>query len=374
MYGTFVKIEKTIQPRVRHILIAPLDWGLGHTTRCIPIIRQLKQTKNVEIIVSGASWQLDFLAEEFPDLNYVEMPGYNIRYARKGSYLKWQLLQQFPKLMQTIRKEHQWLEQFNSKHSIQGIISDNRYGMWHASVPNVILTHQLQIKTGTGMFSDSLMRQMHYRQLRNFQEVWIVDTQKEGLAGTLSHPKTLPPNSKYLGLLSQFYRTPTEALQTKQGSLLILLSGPEPQRSLLSDVLWQQANSLKQPVLFVEGKKETQRPSTEYVTHVDQLQGPALTTALKEASMVICRAGYSSIMDLVYLQKKAILIPTPGQTEQEYLGKTLQEKGVFVSFNQKGFSLEKALGSAENFPFQPLKTRTDFASFEEIVSRWLQAL
>lgn len=369
-----VKIAKNIQPRLKHILLSPLDWGLGHTTRCMPLIEYLRGQSDIKIIIAGHEEQLNFLANRFPELSFELLEGYDVRYSSKGSQLKWRLLRQVPKILQALRREHVWLQDFRKKHALSGIISDNRYGLWHKDIPAVILTHQLQIQSGQGQLADHLLRRLHYRFLEKFREVWIVDTQEKGLAGTLSHPSRLPSHASYVGLLSQFYKQQAGAPAKEHKPLLILLSGPEPQRSLLSDLLWDQAMALQIPVLFVEGRQGIHRTATGQVQHTDQLQGTELLTALSQARMVICRAGYSSIMDLTFLNKNAILIPTPGQTEQEYLGKYLQSRQAFLSFSQSDFSLRKALDQSEYFPFKKEIAADAFQQFVPLLRQWLQGL
>lgn len=297
-----------------------------------------------------------------------------MRYARKGSHLKYKLLRQLPGLRQAVKNEQKWLEDFTRRHSISGVVSDNRYGLYQTRMPSVILTHQLQIQSGMGTLADRLLRVAHYRQLRSFQEIWVVDRPQDGLAGALSHPATLPCRTHYAGLLSQFAGMDTTRLSGIRRHLLILLSGPEPQRTLLSDLLWEAVQNLSQPVIFVEGKKNCHRTGKTALTHHDQLQGTDLLEALTGAALVICRSGYSSIMDLACLGQRAILIPTPGQTEQAYLGKELSRKQLFPSFPQANFSLSKALAAATKFPFRQAAQPEDFRMFEPLLHRWLQQL
>jgi len=339
------------------------------------LIYWLQAQGNLHITLAGTSWQLEFLARYFPALAFEIRPGYNVRYAEKGSRLKWSLLQQFPKITRSMRSEHQWLLYFSEKHSLHGIISDNCYGLWHPHIPNVILTHQLQIKSGMGPAADQALLLAHYRILQRFNAVWVVDNEANGLAGRLSHPKKLPEHCTYLGPVSQFYNHPSPSGQVATGPLLVLLSGPEPQRSLLSDILWQQVSEWSQPVQFVEGRKGIFRVAGRPgLQHFDQLQDAALWQALSKASLVICRSGYSSIMDLVYLNKKAFLIPTPGQTEQEYLARLYSESGIFPYSGQEEFSLGKALASVKNFPFRAAAPRQAFSGFEQVLEQWVAGL
>ena len=355
----------------RRILVAPLDWGLGHTTRCIPIIRRLLAYKH-EVLFAGNDRQQTFIKNVFSDkISYQHLDGYNISYKPKA--LIWGLIRQIPDILWKIRKEHKWLYELAKNEQIDGIISDNRYGLYHHEIPSVILTHQAQVKTGFGAVADKFPRRLHYRLLERFSECWLVDVPgKENLSGELANPDLLPVNSLYIGWLSQFDRS---ANQVKSRHLLILLSGPEPARTLLSNRLWAQVIKLEVPVVFVEGNPTANRQSIpSHVQYHPRIGGALLKELLEGAEIVICRSGYSTIMDLVRLQKRAILIPTPGQTEQEYLAKYLMSRRMFLSKNEKDLLLIDALKEAKQFPFLIPDTPGAFEMFVPVLNEWIQRL
>jgi len=283
------------------------------------------------------------------------------------------IIQQIPSLLHTIRKENAWLKETVKQYHIDLVISDNRYGLYHDTVPSVIITHQLNIITGFGTMADNILRRLHYRFLNRFRAVWVADVQQApGLAGRLSHPATLPRNTHYIGLLSQVEPVAT----TNSGYLLVLLSGPEPQRTLLADKLWQQVLSHTGKVVFVEGTEEVAAKQNipQHITYHKRLSGDALAAAISGADMVICRSGYSTLMDLVKLNKKAILIPTPGQTEQEYLGRALYKDEVFISKLQKSFNMDEALAEAETFPFRKMQFGGAFEQFKSVINDLLNKI
>jgi glycosyl transferase family 28 len=354
----------------KYILFAPLDWGLGHTTRCIPLIRCIQSLGHIPVVAGNAS-QRTFIEETFSDIDFIHLDGYNIRYSKWNRAGQIGLLSQMPRILKTIRDEHNWLLQLCDSRQIDGIISDNRYGLHHPRIPSVILTHQLQVQTGMGNFLNNVVQKLHYKFLNRFNETWVVDAPGiPNLAGKLSHPDVLPDHTKYIGLLSQFEGVP--ANDKTDNSIVILLSGPEPLRSDLSRILWQQAQQHKGPVTFIEGTEKATAPTTipAHITYHKRLTSQQLAPILRNAHMIICRSGYSTLMDLVALRKKAILIPTPGQTEQEYLGKHLQEQGVFYCARQRGFDLERVLGEAGRFPFREVGVEESFESYKKIVADW----
>ncbi|RYE26069.1 MAG: glycosyl transferase family 28, partial [Sphingobacteriales bacterium] len=222
--------------RSANILVSPLDWGLGHTTRCVPVIAHLLGLEH-RVFFAGNTWQRDYISRTFPGIDTLHLEGYNVHYTKHGGAFMLNLLGQFPRLLKTIRSEHEWLKQAVIEHRIDGIISDNRYGLHHATLPSVIMTHQVMAQSGMGDGVDNMLSGIHYKRLQQFNKCWIIDVPgNPNLSGKLGHPQKLPRNAQFLGLLSQM-----KPAATSEEYVLILLSGPEPQRTILSDVLWQQA-------------------------------------------------------------------------------------------------------------------------------------
>jgi len=361
-------------PKAKRILIAPLDWGLGHTSRCIPIIRHVLRLGHVPI-VAGNQWQRSFIEKTFSDIEFIHLDGYNVTYSRINLFAQAGVLSQLPRLQKVIKAEQEWIQTQVRLLNLDGIISDNRYGLYHDTAPSVILTHQLQVKTGMGSIADSVIRKLHYKLLDRFSDTWVVDIKSNnGLAGKLSHPAAMPARAQYIGLLSQFENSSTGS--GDDGSLVILLSGPEPQRTELSALLWQQIQAYTGKVIFTEGSTSAARPAfiPPHISYHQRLTGKDLLPILQDAPMIICRSGYSTIMDLAILQKNAILIPTPGQTEQKYLARYLRKKGIFYSVPQLWFDLQKALRDAALFPFRAPEVSACFNGYQRVLADWITNL
>lgn len=357
----------------KKILVAPLDWGLGHTTRCVPLIRHLKEA-GYAVTVAGNATQLQYLTHTFPGISTIPLQGYNISYGRTRRGFTWSILRQVPHILSIIRQEHQWLLKLQREHRFDGIISDNRYGLYHPTVPSVIMTHQLQVHTGMGRRNDELFRGMHYRYLERFSECWIVDVPgNPNLSGRLSHPNIMPINSQYIGLLSQLDHGRQESIEQH---LLVLLSGPEPQRSILSKILWQQVQYYEGAIAFVEGTEDVPLRSSipAHISYYTRVTKDALQPLLTNAHTVICRSGYSTLMDISCFGKKAIIIPTPGQTEQEYLARYLQQEHVYLSIPQQGFDLYRAMQQAETFSFRRLDIAGGYSLYKEALDSWTMKL
>jgi len=339
--------KKRGKPR---ILVAPLDWGLGHATRVIPIVRELLDL-DVDVWLAGEGAQEQLLKGEFPSLPFLPLDGYRIKYAATAWGLFRQLLVQSPRLLRAIKRENRWLQKAIQLYQLDGVISDNRYGLHSTAIPCIFITHQLQIKSLLGKWGESLLQRSNYNYIQRFHECWIPDHEQEGLAGELSHPRKLPSIPvRYIGTLSRFEKPVSS--ETK-GNLLFLLSGPEPQRSILENIIIAAIVHYPGNAIVVRGLPGDSRiiPSTNMIRFYNHLPTPGLQEAMEQADYIICRSGYSTVMDLATLQKKSIMIPTPGQTEQEYLGTYLQQKKFTVSISQKDFQLEKALHRAAHFNY-----------------------
>jgi hypothetical protein len=339
--------RKTARPR---ILVVPLDWGLGHATRCIPIIKELLNN-DCEVLIGAEGPQRFLLKKEFPHLTYLPVPTYNMWYSRRRSFFIVTILFQLPKLLLVIYKEHAWLKKVVKEEQIDAVISDNRFGLYHATIPAVYITHQLLIKSGNP-FIEEITQRLHYRFIKKYTYCWVPDVEKEpSLGGALSHPGKLPPTVKYLGCLSRFEKL--SGIEKKY-DLLILLSGPEPQRTLFEKQLLEQLPAFKGRVLFVRGLPAIEtldKEQKDNIQIVNHLPSNELNIALQQTKSVLSRSGYTTVMDLLKLQQTAILIATPGQTEQEYLSKHLMEQKLFYSVEQNSFSLKKAIMEAEKLSF-----------------------
>ncbi|MES2701362.1 MAG: glycosyltransferase [Bacteroidota bacterium] len=358
----------------KNILIAPLDWGLGHTARCIPLIRHVAEQGH-HPVVAGNSSQLSFIQLAIPGVTSIPLEGYNVTYSALNRFAQLGVLLQLPHIKKVITAEHEWLSQQVSAYHLHGIISDNRYGLYHAHVPAAILTHQLHVRSGLGRYVDSQVQQIHYGMLEKFGNVWVPDTAGyTNLGGALSHPRFMPHNTTHIGLLSGFAGKAATTGHTLS-HLLILLSGPEPQRTALAQVLWAQVQDYDGTVVFVEGA-ETDAPAhiPPHITWHSRLAGDELLHAMEAASLVICRSGYSTLMDLTALGKKAIVIPTPGQTEQEYLAASLHNQGTFYAARQKDFDLRQTLQASGAFPFRSLPLQNQYDTYKAVLNDWLNSL
>ena len=319
----------------KKILVAPLNWGLGHATRCIPIINALIENGFQPILASDGV-ALMLLKKEFPGLEAIELPTYNITYAKKGPYLKFKLLKDAPKLIKTIKAEKRFIENLVNTHAIDGIISDNRLGVYNNKVPSVFLTHQLNVLSGNTTW---LSTKLHQKIIRKFNECWVPDTDGAiNLSGKLGHTKGQNIKTKYIGPLSRFIKKEIPLAN----DVMVLLSGPEPQRTFLEEKLLKAFENYKGKVVFVKGIMEQEQSMNKIgsMTVYNFMTSELLGKTLNESNLIVSRSGYTTIMDLAKLNKNAFFIPTPGQFEQEYLAKRLTELGLIASCKQDEFVID----------------------------------
>lgn len=320
----------------KRILVAPLNWGLGHSTRCIPIIQALLDNNFTPIIASDGA-ALTLLRKEFPNLYSIELPSYNITYAKNSKFFKLKLLKDSPKFITAIKEEKKTISRFLERNDIAGIISDNRLGVYNKKVPSVFITHQLNVLSGSTSW---LSTKMHQKFIKKFDTCWVPDIEGEpNLSGKLGHIKSFDIPTKYIGPLSRF--NPSNPAIKNQ--LMILVSGPEPQRALLEEKLFSELKNYPEKVVFVKGVMEKEQ-TTEIkgnMTIYNFMTSDLLEKTINESALIISRSGYTTIMDLAKLNKKAFFIPTPGQFEQEYLAKRLTKLGIVPSCKQGDFTLNK---------------------------------
>lgn len=354
------------------IFVSPLDWGLGHAARCVPIIRYLVE-KKIDVVIGSEGKHLTFLKEYFPGLEFINFPGYRISYSATIP-VSIKVLLQLPLLLSAINREHRLLSKIIKSKNIDAVISDNRYGLWNTAIPSVIITHQINIQAPG---ANNFLHKTIYNYINRFDECWIPDYEgEENLSGALSHPIPKGLNAKYIGLLSRFESTTPSSAENMKYDLLVILSGPEPQRSKLEELILDELKILPSiKTLIIQGlpgnaPKESGLRNVAILPH---LADKEFANAVNSGEIILCRAGYSTLMDLNAIGwKKTIFIPTPGQTEQEYLSKLMEKKSMGITFDQKGFSLKDALEKVKQA--NPIPPKFDNDSYKGAIDEWLKKI
>jgi len=318
---------------VKKIIVAPLNWGLGHAARCVPIIHFLLENKFIPVIASDGKALL-FLQQEFPNLESIELPSYGISYAKN---LKTSLLFQLPKIYSAVQKEEKAIDRYIKENkTVVGVISDNRFGVRSVKVPSIYITHQIQVFSG---IITAISSKIHQHIINKFDQCWIPDSKEQTLSGELSNPQELKIPYRFIGSLSRFSK---EELPIKN-DVLIILSGIESQRKSFELMLLNKFKNYEEKVVLVQGKIENHQTIKEQnkITIHNYLLSSELEKEINQSRIIVCRSGYSSIMDLAILEKKVYFIPTPNQPEQEYLAKYLSEEKQAPFSTEQEFVIEK---------------------------------
>jgi len=324
-----------VENKRQKILVAPLNWGLGHATRCIPVVEALL-AGDFEPIIASDGIALQLLQKEFPSLLFLELPSYQIEYATKGASFKWEMIKNSPRMMEAIYHERQLVKKWVKEYELIGLISDNRLGVYSKKIPSIFITHQLNVLTGNTSWITS---KLHQFIIKKYDECWVPDHENyPNLSGKLGHLDNPHFKINYIGPLSRFLKKETP----KKYDLMVILSGPEPQRTLLENRLTEEVKRFKGKVVFIKGLLETHQKveQNENITFYNFMTSLELGKTFNESELVLSRSGYTTVMDIAKLGKKAFFIPTPGQFEQEYLAKKYKKDGLVAMAKQEKFVIE----------------------------------
>lgn len=347
----------------KSVLISPLNWGLGHATRCIPLIKAFEE-KGWEVIIGAEKQGHALLRAEFPNRKIIQFPGIKVTYSKNLPFLV-KLLLQTPRILIQMYQEHLRLQKIIETYDIDLVISDNRYGLFSKKIPAIFMTHQLHIKPPIFLkvFSGILFK-FSLSFIRRFDRLWIPDFETSPtLAGELSHPP-LKGYTDYMGPLSRF----RFAEASPEFDFCLVLSGPEPQRTLFEKkALLTIPDHVKGIIVRGLPESSSTPESTENIRIFTHLPSDEFQNYLLKSRIIICRSGYSSVMDLVTLKKPAVFVPTPGQTEQEYIARHLAGKS-FAWMTQKEFSLKKALDKGQHL------VRPDYAPAGSLAQKITKSL
>ena len=320
------------------ILVAPLDWGLGHAARCVPIVRALLE-KGALPVIGANKGPLALLRDEFPQLDHVQIPGMEVRYV-KGRSQAWAMARQFPAMLRQVREERRAFDKIRRDLRLDAVISDQRFGTRAADLPSVLITHQV---FPFSPFAQGVARRINRRHIDRFDMCWVPDhAEAPGLSGALSHDTDLPANTRYIGPLSRF-----SAERGNEGAkkyrVVAVISGPEPQRSLLEKNVLAQLRGIEGPHLLLTGRPGTLGEHCGDVQLTGHLPTQKLQAALLHSELIVSRTGYSTLMDLDAIGRGALLVPTPGQPEQEYLGRLHRQMGLHRIQEQDRLDIADAL-------------------------------
>lgn len=326
-----------------HVLYSVLDWGLGHATRSIPVIRELL-ANNCKVSLAGEGNSLILLQKSFPDLPVFPLKGIHVTYPTSGS-MTLAMIKQLPAINNAIKSEQQQFEQLVQALKPDLVFSDNRYGARSNAVYSIFMGHQLWIQAPPLLkWTEGVIFQLHKKMIKHFDECWVPDYEGENnLSGQLSHhPKVIESLQPiFIGPLSRLRLS--EIKEEVTTDILVIISGPEPQRSIFEAKCRKEAEETGLKTIIVQGQPHLNNDATFNNTRlVSHMNEDELASAICNSTYIVCRSGYSTIMDLAHLRKSALCIPTPAQTEQEYLAKYLSENELMVIQSQSDIDFDTA--------------------------------
>jgi uncharacterized protein (TIGR00661 family) len=362
--NTYKSIPLPSMQKKLHILAAPLDWGLGHATRMIPLLRYLGEQKH-HLMIGVNTLTSAFLKAQLPHAEFYDIPSYNIEYSASAFSLS--LAKLIPKMIKAKKAENNWVKEFVENVRVDLIISDSRFGFYHSSIPSVIITHQLTLQFPMGYsLLGKIAQAVNEKWLKQFDQIWVPDSKDHYLSGNLSINKKL--NAHFIGHQSRLKPQNTPNPIGKE-YILCILSGPEPQRTKLEELIMKQSSSIKEQVIIIGGKPQEDKVQydLENTIYFNHLQDDEMAAFIQNASFIISRSGYSSIMDYYALGcNRLFFIPTPGQTEQIYLAKRLKEKEICDFEYQDAFDLAKFSESKNKLSGFDMKP-SSITEFEDLI-------
>lgn len=333
----------------KKVFICPLDWGLGHATRIVPIIQELLLF-DYEVVIGISKTNFKIINEFFQKQKKIFFPQYNIKYSKGNSQI-FKMIFSIPKIISKIFIEYFFLKKINKTEKFDYIISDNRFGLRNSKCYNIFITHQVFIKNPKSIkFLEKTLNKFNHLIINKFDELWIPDFEGlYNLSGELSHSKIIHKNQHFIGILSRFEYCKTSNYKHIR-DILVILSGPEPQRTILMNLIIKELKNNTFTALIVAAKPnfDYHKNINENIKIISHLDSSEMTKAILSSKYIISRSGYSTLMDLFALKKTAIIIPTPGQTEQEYLADYLSNKKMFVKAVQNNFNLKESINQLNN--------------------------
>lgn len=355
------------------ILFTILNMGLGHVSRSLPLINDLR-SRGIQLYIGSSGRSLLFLQDEVQNTGFIELPDYELTYSQKGVSLPI-LFSQIPSLLGKIHQEHNVIESVIERENINLVLSDHRYGCYSHQVPSIFISHQLRFITppylrlfefvGTGF-----NKWFHQK----YDKVVVPDILK-GSEGIISGKLSRQDHDKkyfFTGIMSSLYKM--ENCQ-QDIDILISVSGPEPQRTIFEQIVRSQMEMMEGNIIVLLGKPESgvieePRGHLKIIHHASR---KLMNDLLNRAKLVVTRPGYSTIMEIAELGKKALFIPTLGQTEQLYLAERLVKNGWFYSVSQNKLNLSKDIRIANKYPGFPQKfsTRQSLSMIWELIEPYL---
>ncbi|NYT02304.1 MAG: hypothetical protein GKC10_06090 [Methanosarcinales archaeon] len=343
-----------------HVLISPLNWGLGHASRDMPIIRELLSHDH-QVTIASSGNALESLKREFSQCHFLVYKDYPAPYSA-GRFFLPRFSAYIPVLLQALREERRNLDLILSREHYDLIISDNRLGVYTPEVPCYFITHQLRFSTPAFIWPVEVMT-LYVNGFfhKKFNGVIVPDNLPgdNAISGKLSRSsfKVTQARTFYSGILCS-----TRKMEVAEDlDYLIIISGPEPQRTKLEEILLPQVQDLpgEKVVLLGSPGKNFEKQLDSQTTVKSYVSTEEKVELMNRARFIISRSGYTTMMELAEMDKKhGLFTPTPGQTEQEYLSRFYRRQGWFLSRSQYRIDLARDVELAMDYHGFPAMPKT----------------
>jgi len=359
----------------KKVFIAPLNWGLGHATRLLPLIKFLL-AKDYEVYIGASGRSKEVLRQEVKQCKFFDFPEYPIKYPQSRFFVTRFMLIIFPKMLLAMRNEQKKLRILHKKYQFDLIISDNRFSLALGGVRSLLISHQLRYKLPWPIQKmEWLPEYFNYSHFKKYDRIIVPDIEKnKTLTGELSHNMRYLPENKlyYLGIMTTLKQKIREVGESID--YFVIISGPEPQRTKFEKIILTQVRKLKGRVVIALGKPEKdykiRMGSSVIYTYLNR---DKISDYLRRAKFIISRPGYTTVMEMIESGKRGLFIPTPGQIEQVYLAKYFMENNWCYSISQYDLDLSTAVKIAKTYPGFPgifSQTRENLDKlFREVIER-----
>lgn len=332
------------------VLFAVSSWGLGHATRDLVLLRALLSARrSVTVLSTGRA--LRALRQELGDrCDYLDLPDIPVALSRTSLGFHLKMLVSLPRTFHTFWREHRFVRDLCRREKYDRIVSDSRYGVWSSSIPSYHVMHTLHhVLPGRALPGEYVMERVHHRLLSGARKILVPDDEEDGLAGDLCHNLACfrREQLEYIGILSSVVLQPCE----EDVDCFVSISGVEPQRTLLEQEVLRQARELAGRVVIALGKPEHNQPVSVdgRMTIYPYMGRQQQAEMLNRARVIVSRSGYTTLMELAELGKRALVIPAVGQTEQEYLGEVHEARGNLHSVPQRKLDLPRDTAAARGY-------------------------
>lgn len=341
-----------------HVFISPLNWGLGHATRDLPIINEiLGHGHHVTIGTTGPT--LALLKKECPKCHFIDFPGYSATYSSSRFFLP-KFVKDIPKMLKAFSNENKNVNKIFSREKYDLVVSDCRYGVYSAKIPSFLITHQITFHLPMVKLAEPVTELFNKYSFNHFRRVIVPDNvPPNNLCGKLCEPNFRKIKEKlyYAGILCSIKK-----MKIKEDlDYLFSISGPEPQRTKFEDIITKDVKNVRGDKVILLGKphEDFERKLDKNTLVKSHASRDEMTKLMNRAKFIICRSGYTTMMELAELGKKhGLFMPTPGQPEQEYLSKYYMDKGWFYSTSQYKLDIVEDIEKTSDYKGFPVMSKS----------------